>query len=52
MDSVVAMATTTEGGRCNDSMNKNNILITSGCAVLLDINNGDKFTFAHLNKNA
>ncbi|KAG0630178.1 hypothetical protein M758_1G159900 [Ceratodon purpureus] len=27
-------------------------MITPGCAVLLDINNGDKLTFAHLNKNA
>lgn len=30
----------------------NGTMITPGCAVLLDINNGDKMTFAHLNKNA
>jgi hypothetical protein len=35
----------------NPSLSKGTI-ITPGCAVLLDINNGDKLTFAHLNKNA
>ena len=36
----------------SNSARSNGNLITPGCAMLLDINNGDKLTFAHLNKNA